>query len=210
MPLMYRTGSVLLVALIALAIPAALAQTTATMVTFSDPALDATTPVFSLVGNQFQGGWSGLGLDLLTPGLPLTGDIPNAKFTMTPLIATQIIPGYLSLSGGTIDFLDPANTLIFQITFQSASLAPNIGFGASDLALQGVTFFAPLEPPQFDAQFGEERFAFSFANDAEIPQSAGSTWTASFTSSSALIPEPASAGLLVGGGLLVTLLRRRA
>jgi hypothetical protein len=210
MPLMHRTGSILLVALIALVIPTALAQPTATMVTFSDPALDATTPLFSLTGNQFQGGWSGLGLDLLTPGLPLAGDIPNAKFTLTPLTATQIVPGYWSLTGGTIDFLDSADALVFQITFQSASLAPNIGFGASDLALQNVTFFAPLEAPLFNAQIGQERFAFSFANDAAIPRGAGLTWTASFTSSSALVPEPASAGLLLGGALLVARLRRRA
>jgi hypothetical protein len=210
MPLVQRTCSVAFLALIALVVPTALAQSTATMVTFSDPALDATTPLFSLAGNQFQGGWSGLGLDLLTPGLPLAGDIPDAKFTMTPLTATQIVPGFYSLTGGTIDFLDSADALVFQITFESASLAPGVGFGASDLALQNVTFFAPLEAALFNSQFGQERFAFSFANDAQIPQSDGSTWTASFTSSSALVPEPASAGLLLGGGLLVTLLRRRA
>ena len=205
MRLMHFASPVLLVALIGLCLPAALAEPTATIVTFSDPAANATTPLFSLAGNQFQGGWSGLSLDLLTPGLPSTGDILNAKFTMTPLTATQIVPGYLSLTGGTIDFLDSANALVFQITFQSASLAPSIGFGASDLALQTVTFFDPAQPSWL---FGQDRFAFSFANDAVTPN--GSSWTASFTSSAIAIPEPASAGLLVVGGVLLTSLRRRA
>jgi hypothetical protein len=203
MCLLQRRGSVLLVALVALAIPSALAQPTQTIVTFADPALDATTPLFSLAGNQFQGGWSGLNLDLLTPGLPLTGDLLDAKFTMTPLTATQIVPGYWSLTGGTIDFLDAANALVFQITFQSASLAPTIGFGASDLALQSVSFYDPAQPGNV---FGQDRFAFSFANDATSLD--GITWTASFTSSAIAIPEPASAGLLAAGGMLLTGLRR--
>jgi hypothetical protein len=198
---MKRTGTVSLVALIALVVPTSLAQPTQTIVTFSDPALDATTPVFTLAGDQFQGGWSGPNLDLLTPGLPI-GDILNAKFTMTPLTATLIVPGYWSLTGGTIDFLTAADALVFRINFQSASLAPSIGFGASDLALQSVTFFDPAQPGQ---PFGQDRFAFSFANDAVTLD--GISWTASFTSSA--IPEPASAGLLVVGGLVLTSLRRR-
>lgn len=204
MRLMHFATPVLLAALIGLCVPAALAQPTQTIVTFADPAADATTPLFSLAGNTFQGGWSGLNLDLLTPGLYFTGDIPNAKFTMTPLTATQIVPGYWSLSGGTIDFLDAADALVFQITFDSASLAPSIGFGASDLALQAVTLYDPAQPSW---EFGQDRFAFSFANDAVTLD--GISWTASFTSS-AIIPEPASAGLLAVGGLLLTSLRRRA
>jgi len=196
---MQSTSRIVLVGLVALILPVAMAQTV-TMVTFADPAPDASTPLFTFDGAQFAGGWSGLNLDLLTPGLPLTADIPDATFTMTTLSATQIVPGYYSLSGGTIDFYDASSVLVFQITFQSASLAPEIGFGASDLALQNVTFFDPAQPTQ---TFGQDRFAFSFANDATVGNTA--TWTASFTSSA--IPEPASLGLLVAGGLLI--LRRR-
>ncbi|HPM84382.1 MAG TPA: PEP-CTERM sorting domain-containing protein [Candidatus Anammoximicrobium sp.] len=199
---MQSTRRAVLVGLIALILPAAMAQTL-TMVTFADPADDASTPLFTFDGAQFQGGWTGLNLNLLTPGLPLTGDIPDATFTMTTLSATQIVPGYYSLSGGTIEFFDASSVLVFRITFQSASLAPDIGFGASDLALQNVVFYDPAQPTQ---PFGQDRFAFSFANDAQVGDL--STWTASFTSSA--IPEPASMVLLVAGGLLISLRRREA
>jgi hypothetical protein len=96
-----------------------------------------------------------------------------------------------------------SSDLVFRITFQSASLAPDIGFGASDLALQNVVFYDPAQPTQ---PFGQDRFAFSFANDAQVGDL--STWTASFTSSA--IPEPASMVLLVAGGLLISLRRREA
>ena len=177
-----------------------------TIATFADPALDGSTPLFSLVGNQLSGGWSGPNLDLLTPGLPVTPNISNATFTMTPLTATLIATDFYSLNAGEIKFFDASNTLVFDITFQSATLATNIGIGASDLALQDVSFAAPLEAPT--TTFSNERFAFSFANDVVLPQD-GKTWTASFTSSSTVIPEPASAGLLAGGGVLIGLLRRR-
>ena len=197
MQLIQGSRPIAVAALVGLAASGAFAQTVAA---FADPALDASTPLFTLVGDQFQGGWSGLNLDLLTPGLPATPDIADATFTMTPLTATVIVPGFYSLTGGQIQFFDGPN-LILDIMFDSASLAPDIGFGASDFALQNVTFMAPGE----SFGFSSERFSFGFANDAEIPN--GFSWTASFTSSA--VPEPASVGLLLMG-LMIHLRRGRA
>ena len=207
MRLLQCTGSVVLVALVAFVIPTASAETF-TMATFADPALSSATPLFTLSGNQFTGGWSGFNLELLTPGLPATPDIPDARFTMTPLTATVITSEFYSLSGGEIKFFD-GPTLVFDITFQSASLAPDVGFGASTFSLQGVHFNAPLESAGFNANLAFERFAFAFANDVQPPLRDDSTWTASFTSSAA-VPEPASAGLLLAGALITSLRRRSA
>ena len=199
-----RTGSrIALAALAAFAVTAASATTT--IATFADPAADSTTPLFTLAGNQFQGAWSGTGLDLLTPGVaPLLPGVSNAKFTMAPLTATPIAAGFWTLSGGEIDFTDALNTPVFTIKFDAASLASDIGFGASDLALQNVTFSVPGHT---NLVFTQERFAFSFAND--VLTSDGTTWTAAFTSSAnTTIPEPASVVLLVLG-LLGSLRRIR-
>lgn len=200
-----RFGRLVLAAALASAAAGAFAGSV-TIVTFSDPAPGETTPLFTLNGPQFQGGWSGTGLNLLSPGLTTVPDYGDAKFSMTPLIATPIAPGSWTLSGGQITFTDAANTPVFVITFDAASLASNIGFGASDLALQNVTFSVP---GQSSVTFEKERFAFSFANDAETPE--GLTWTASFTSSATVwVPEPASFGLLAAGALGSILRRRQA
>ena len=186
-----RIGQFLVIAVVASAVAGASASTF-TVATFADPAVDSNAPLFSLVGNQFQGGWSGANLNLLTPGLP-GPDVLNAKFTMPALTATLIGTGTWSLTGGVITFTDALNTPVFTIAFDAASLVSNIGFGASDLALQNVTFSDPN-----GTFLTNERFAFSFANEATTAN--GTTWTASFTSSA--IPEPASIVLLMLTGLL--------
>ena len=195
-----RAQSIVAIGFVAFVVATASAGTIAT---FADPALDGTTPLFSLSGTQFSGGWSGTNLNLLTPGWA-GPDIPNAKFAMPPLTATPIGPGVWTLPAGQITFTDAANTPVLLITFGAASLSENIGFGASNLALQTVVFSVPSQPQLI---FSQERFAFSFANDAAIPN--GTSWTAAFTSSANVVPEPASVGLLAVGGLLTSLLRRR-
>jgi hypothetical protein len=194
----YIANRVALVSILALS---TVAFGSVTIATFADPAANGTTPLFALAGNQFTGGWAGTGLTLETPGIS-PPDFPNAKFTMTPLTANMISPGFYTLNGGTITFTDAANAPVMLITFQAASLATNIGFGASDLGLQNVVFTVPGIPETFT----DERFAFSFANDVVTPN--GTTWTSSFTSSAVVVPEPA--GLLsLGMGALLLLTRRR-
>ncbi len=185
--------------LAAIAIPVLLIAAPAvggTVATFSDPALDGSTPLFELSGTSFTGGWFGLNLNL---DMPITGSVwHDATFTLTPLTVTG--PGVLD--DGTIQFFKSAadgGGLALQIDFNTASLAP-FGWGASDVFLgQDVTFSGPGIPPGLTS----ETFAFSFANPT--PTSDGFTYTASFTSSA--VPEPSSLLLLALG--VVKVLRRR-
>ena len=58
---------------------AAASAGTITIATFADTAADSSTPVFTLAGDQFQGGWSSTGLNLLTPGLCRAHVFPAPK-----------------------------------------------------------------------------------------------------------------------------------
>jgi hypothetical protein len=166
---------------------AASAANAATIATFADPAPDGSTPLFAYDGNALTGGWSLGGLTLLTPGLPLVPDIANATFAMSPLTVNSINGSVVLLSGGQIEFFDGVD-LVFQITFDGASLTTPFGFGASEFAGYNVQFSGPNVPGDLTA----EAFAFAFANPQGTPDDF--TVTASFTSSA--IPEPASLAAL--------------
>lgn len=184
---------------LALALGAAVAGSQAfTMATFADPALDETTPLFTITATDISGGWSGTGLLLQTPGWAAP-DYADAKFTMAPVSITPIVAGFWSTGPGQIDFTDSSNNLVFQITFQSGTLSLN-GVGGSDLFGNNVAFSGPGVP----VGLTQETFNFSFANFASNPN--GATATASFTSSA--VPEPATLGA-IGIGIAALLRRRR-
>lgn len=177
-----------------------------TVATFSDPAANGSTPLFTLtgsasaVGSTLTGGWSGTGLDLIIPWTNTTYE--DATFTMDSLTVTA---PYV-LSGGQIIFYDNLNNPILQIDFDSAMLYAPFGFGASTLESHNVSFSGTAV--SFPV-LGEESFAFSFANQVIVSSSPSvRTYTAAFTSS-ALIPEPTSLALIVFGTLAVTFVRMR-
>ncbi len=165
-----------------------------TVATFFDPAPDGSTPLFTLDGATLSGGWSGMGLDLVTP--INSGFYPNATFTMTNLTVLDL---FGTLSGGTIQFKDSIGNPLLRIDFNEAKLFQPVGFGASTFAGENVVFSGPI----ITTPLIEQMFSFSFANQSPAPN--GASWTAAFTSSA--VPEPATLILLVIGGLVAA--RRR-
>lgn len=171
---------------------------TFTVATFSDPATDGSTPLFELNGLIFDGGWSGTGLDLLTPGLAAP-DFIDATFDMDALTLTD--PNTGELSGGQIRFYDSSNVLQLTIDFSGAQLYVPFVFGASDgFMAETVTFGGPAVTTPLTA----ESFAFSFANQEATRT--GFTATSAFTSSA--VPEPSSIALVLMGSVLGWFRRR--
>jgi hypothetical protein len=183
-----------------------------TIATFSDPALSATTPLFTVndVTKTVSGGWldSQTGLDLQ---VVLTGNtFNNAFFTMTPLSYTGSL-NYAVTGAGTIRFFadnaDPLSaTPILQIDFDNANITFG-GLGGDNLFSSNGVKFSGSEIGSLS--LSEEVFAFSFANlKALNPASPklGYSATAAFTSS-AIVPEPATLAILGLGS--ITLIPRR-
>lgn len=197
---MFRTTTLVAGALCALA--GATGAHAVTIVTFSDPASGAMTPLFDYHGGFLTGGWSAHGLTLRTPGLAAP-DFPNATFTFTPL-ATVLSLGIADImSGGRIDFFDDAHTPLLSITFANAVRTQSLSLGGSDVVGNSVTFSGPLLGGN---TYDNEAFAFSFANPVTDP--GGFTVTSAFTSSADLsLPTPGGAALLTLGA--IPALRRR-
>ena len=171
-----------------------------TVATFSDPALNASTPLFNVnsITKTVTGGWddtkTGLNLQVVRTG----NTFSNAYFTMTPLTMTAGSLAYDTTGSGTIRFFkdgDPTSaTPILQIDFDSLSvtygaIGGNNVFNSSGVKFSGSEIGSTI--------FSEEVFSFSFANlkalDSGSPQN-GYSATASFTSSA--VPEPATLALL--------------
>lgn len=146
--------------------------TTQTIATFADPALDGSTPLFTVTDTELSGGWSGTHLRLRTP---ISGqEFENVTFTMTPVSRTNG-----TLGAGTIEFFRSAadgGALILRIQFTSGLLFDQ-GFSASSLAGNGVTFSGPI----IAATMESEQFSFSFANT--VVNGTTRSHTATFSSS---------------------------
>lgn len=197
---------------VAAAIGVGLASTAqaSTIATFADPASGPTTPLFAWDNGTttLTGGWAGLGLNLLTPGVP-AADFANATFTMTPLTQTATFSGIVLLTGGTIRFFDSGAAEVLRIDFSSAVLSASLSVGASDLTANNVTFSGSMIP--LGSTISNEAFAFSFANPVQTGQTGlppSFTVTSSFTSSAdIIIPAPGAAALMGLGGIMA--MRRR-
>lgn len=181
--------------------PVALAETVAS---FSDPSPSGTTPLFMYDGLTLNGGWSGTGLTLTTPGIPSAGDFSNATFQLTQLNVITNLGSVVLLSGGDVRFYDNTSTEILRIAFSGATLTPGTSLGGSDFVGHNVDFSGSILNGYTNVS--NEAFAFSFANPVGTPSAF--TVTSAFTSSAELlVPSPAGLGLFGVAGL--GLARRR-
>ena len=96
----------LVVSALALSVVAGSAQA-ATIATFADPTSGPTPSLFQWNGitGTLTGGWSGTGLNLLTPSTSAI-DFTNATFTFQPLVAINTMFGNSLFGAGVINFFD--------------------------------------------------------------------------------------------------------
>jgi hypothetical protein len=214
-----KTTKIYFVTTLALVLMFVVSAHSKTVATFADPALNTSTPLFTIdgIGNTVNGGWgdnkTGLNFEVVWTG----NTYNNAYFTMTQLTITSkpiTVPNatlaYFTTSGGTIKFFkdnDPTSAMpILQIDFDSLSCTFG-GLGGDNVFSGNNVKFSGFEIG--NTVLSEETFAFSFANlrafNSVLPDN-GYTSTASFTSSA--VPEPVTLALLGIGGM--ALLRRRS
>jgi hypothetical protein len=205
---MNRETAILTILAVSLMVPAA--QSSITVATFADPAMNSATPLFTVdftagAYGTISGGWFSTNLNLEVLSLATYYD---AEFRMTNLnltIETDPMLG-TKTDGGTIYFLSATDDHLLQIEFDSAWFTTwGIGSGEAVLLGNDVTITGQALG---GLVLSEESFAFSFTNHAPLRGSFenGFTATASFTSSA--IPEPATI-LFLGVGVLLAGRRNR-
>ncbi|MFM9871924.1 MAG: PEP-CTERM sorting domain-containing protein [Fimbriimonadaceae bacterium] len=166
-----------------------------TIATHQDPALNGTTPLFFASAGAVSGSWTGTGLTLTVPVTAQTFN--NVKMDMASVTRVGN-----TLGAGTVKFYtSDINNPIFRVDFAAGSIFEPFGLGASFASSQGVNFSGSAVSA---LTFTNKQFAFSFANP--VSSQNGNSYTASFTSSADVVPEPASMAIL---GLGVASLARR-
>ncbi len=167
-----------------------------TIATHDDPALNGTTPLFFAAPSSISGSWTGTGLTLEIPVVPVS-------FTDVKMDMGSVTRAGNVLGAGTVKFYTTdINNPIFQVDFNAGTIFEPFGIGASFVSAQDVTFSGSAVS---SLSFENEQFAFSFANPVNFGND-GNSYTASFTSSADVVPEPASMAIL---GLGVAALARR-
>ncbi|HBG28422.1 MAG: hypothetical protein A2Y10_11010 [Planctomycetes bacterium GWF2_41_51] len=187
------------------------ARASMTMVTFADPSLSSSNPLFTIdfLANSLTAGWDDAKTGL-TLEIPYNTNIfQNVWFDMTPVS----IDSYGNAGSGTIRFFEDGTLTdpLVVIVFASGSVS-RFGFGADELFVaDNVT----ITGSEIVNVLSDEQFAFSFANKKKLLGDAGSaggfTATAAFTSSAVveelIVPEPATVALLGFGAL--SLIRKK-
>lgn len=184
---------------------ASASHATFTLATFADPS-NGNPFLFKwdTVNNTLSGAWTGTGLTLDTPGFVGGGSTVDAKFQMDSVSLTTVIAGTLyNMGGGSINFTDSSNNSVMSISFAGGVFLNPLNAGAASSQGHAVSFSGTNVP----ANLTNESFSFSFAN----PTTVGTDiyYTASFTSSADVVPEPATI-LALGAGIAAVVRRRKA
>ena len=168
-----------------------------TIATHDDPAFGPSTPLFTVTGSSVSGSWTGTGLTLDLPVVATS--LNNMKMSMS---AVTRAGG--TLGAGVVKFYSTnINAPEFQVNFVSGSIFEPFGFGGSFLSGNGVTFSGSAISSL--GAMSNQQFSFSFANP--VISTNGNTYTASFTSSADVVPEPVS--VIAVGALAAAVARRR-
>lgn len=176
----------------------AVAAQAVTIATHDDPATDGTTPLFTATAGSIVGSWTGLGLTLEIPVVAQT--FTDVKMNMASVNRV----GSNGLGAGQVDFYtSDINNPIFRVNFDGGTIFTPFGFGGSYLSANNVVFSGSAISSLI---LTNSQFAFSFANPVQTSQN--TTFTASFTSSADVVPEPASM-IALGAGLAALVARKR-
>lgn len=168
-----------------------------TISTHDDPALDGSTPLFTVTNTSVSGSWTGTGLTLEIP-------VVSMSFNDVKMDMQSVTRSGATLGSGTVKFYtSDINNPIFRVDFDAGSIFEPFVFGGSYLSTQNVTFSGSALSSV--GAMSDEQFAFSFANPVT---GQSNTYTASFTSSASVVPEPLTLGVLTLGVALAARRRR--